>query len=352
MVNLNFSSDNIASISPQIMAALIATNEGIAMPYGQDSETLKLRDDMRRIFEHDTLEVLPVASGCAANCLCLSAMVASDQAVLCHELAHIHTDERGGPEFYTQGSKLISLHSDRETLGAKLRAISVHKTLETFNWDKEHVVLPAAISITQLTERGACYELSEISDICGVAKEWGLRTHMDGARFANALVSLGCSPAEMTWKAGIDALSFGATKNGAMGADPVVLFDPSLEARARAMRKRGGHTLSKMRYISAQVRGYLQDDHWLDNAHNANTVAATIAKGISDLPLFELIAPVQGNQLFIKAPSELLDSLEKGGALIYRLKPDLIRMVCAWNQSLKVAEHFVQLCQHLVAQHS
>ena len=322
---MNFCSDNVTGAAPEIIDALVAGNEGSAMPYGNDPVTRRVRDRLCDLFETDCA-VYPVATGSAANALALSCLCPPYGAIYCHRDSHINSDECGAPEMATGGAKLIGVDGtdgrmDAGTLDAAIVAAQAGVV---------HHVQPAAVSLTQLTESGTVYRPDEIAAIAAVAHRHGLRVHMDGARFANAVASLGCSPAEVTWKAGIDVLSFGATKNGCLAAEAVVFFggDPR---DAGFRRKRAGHLFSKMRTISLQLDAYLQDDLWRRNAAHANAMAARLAEGISLTPGGRLVHPCQGNEVFAQLPEPVLDALEAEGFQFYRWEATTIRLVCAFN---------------------
>ncbi|WP_373744640.1 threonine aldolase family protein, partial [Achromobacter insuavis] len=264
---LGFASDNTAGASPQILAALLRANEGQAAAYGADDITLRVERRLAEIFERD-VDVLLVPTGTAANSLALAALTPPWGSVLCHAHSHIANDECGAPQFYSGGARLALLDGAASKLDPARLAVEARRKAGDV-----HSMPPACVSITQATETGSVYTLDEIQALGAVCRDAGLPLHMDGARFANALVSLGCTPAEMTWKAGVAALSFGATKNGVLGAEAIVLFEPGRATELAYRRKRGGHLFSKMRLLSAQMEAYLADDLWLANARQANAMA-------------------------------------------------------------------------------
>ena len=285
---VNFCSDNASGAAPEVLRALEAANAGWAMPYGNDELTRRVEARVREIFETDAA-VFPVATGTAANVLCLSVMTPPYGAIYCHQESHINVDECGAPEFYSGGAKLVALPGAHGKLApATLEAAIVDA-------GNVHAVQPAAVSLSNVSEAGTVYTPEETRAIAEVAEGHGLGLHLDGARFANALVALGCSPAEATWKAGVDALSLGATKNGVLAGELVVLFDPGKAEELGYRRKRGGHLFSKMRFLSAQLEAYLADDLWLRNARHANAMAAALAEGLAELPGAVLSHPVEAN---------------------------------------------------------
>ncbi len=340
---VNFCSDNASGVAPEIMRALEAANDGWAMPYGNDDWTRRLQAQVEEIFETEAA-VLPVATGTAANVLCLSVMTPPYGAIYCHQDSHINVDECGAPEFYSGGAKLIPLPGDHckmtpETLAAAIKDVGV-----------VHAVQPAAISLTNSSEAGTIYTPAEVRAISDLAKAQGLGLHMDGARFANALVSLDCSPAEATWKAGVDALSLGATKNGVMAGELVVLFDPGQAERLGYLRKRGGHLFSKMRFLSAQLEAYLADGLWLRNARHANAMAARLAEGLAALPGAELSHPVEANEIFVTLPEPVIQGLFDRGFEFYRWGPEAnheARLVLAFNTDPAHVEAFLAAAREL-----
>lgn len=326
---MNFRSDNEHGASPEILEALARANAGTSHAYGEDPLTARVESRLKEIFETD-LVVFPVATGTSANSLALSVIAPPFGAIYCHSEAHIAVDECGGPEFYTGGAKLVGLAGEH----GKLSAEDVEAALAGAHKGVVHHVQPAAISLTQATEAGTVYRAGEVDAIAAAARRHGLRLHMDGARFANALVSLGASPAEITWRAGVDILSFGASKNGALAAEAVVVFDRALAAELGFRRKRAGHLFSKMRFLSAQLEAYLEGDLWLKNARHANRMAARLAEGLAATPGAKLIHPVEANEIFIALPEPVIAALEAAGVGFYRWGgpgEGSLRLVTAFN---------------------
>jgi threonine aldolase len=305
---MNFISDNTAGASPNVMAAITAANDGAASAYGADIWTQKAERRFAEIFERE-VAVFLVTSGTAANALALASITRPWGAVLTHEESHVADDECGAPEFFSDGAKLIGLPG----VGNKISPDLVTQTLARFREGALHQVQPQALSITQATECGTIYALDEIRALKAAAAPRGLALHMDGARFANALVTLGCSPAEMTWKAGIDVLSFGGTKNGAWAAEAVIFFDPAKAGEMRWRRKRAGQTLSKGRLIGAQFEGLLADGHWLDLARHANAMALKLAGAIETSGQARLAWPCQANEVFPILSTSLQAKLKAAG---------------------------------------
>ncbi|WP_458700321.1 threonine aldolase family protein [Sulfurospirillum sp. 1307] len=319
-----FASDNYAGICPEVMEALVKANEGTAPAYGNDEFTHRASEKIREIFECDC-EVFFVFNGTAANSLSLASMCQSYHSVLCHELAHIETDECGAPEFSSNGSKLLLGRGEY----GKLNPISIEE-LATKRVDI-HYPKPKVISITQSNEVGVVYSVKEIEAIKKVANKHNLKIHMDGARFANALVSLGVSPAQMTWKAGVDVLSFGGTKNGMAFGEAVVFFDKKLAEDFEYRVKQAGQLASKMRFISAQWLGLLENDVWLKNAKHANEMAKYFASSVEDIAGVSVVNPVDANEVFLKFKPEIEVELRKRGWIFYAFIGDSNRFVFSWD---------------------
>jgi threonine aldolase len=273
--HMNFGSDNTAGIAPQIMQAISAANEGQTGAYGNDPLTAEVAALFNEFFERE-VHVTLVSLGTAANALALSAMLEPWGAVLCHHEAHINVDECGAPEMYSGGSKLIGVDGP----GAKIDPAALEATLARVGPLRPHHVKPMALSLSQVTEAGRVYTPDEISALTECARSHGLKVHMDGARFANALVSLNASPADITWKAGIDVLCFGATKAGAMAAEAIVCLDSAMAEHMDYRRKRAAHLWSKHRFLAAQWKGFLENGTWRDLAGHANAMAGKLAKGL------------------------------------------------------------------------
>ena len=323
---VKFASDNVAGACPEVLDAIVKANDGIAAPYGNDEWSTNLQNKFSDIFEKDVI-VYPTASGTASNALALSALTPVFGNIYCHRLSHINTDECGAPEFYTGGAKLVTLKGVNgkitpEELSDNIGGVGI-----------VHHTQPSVVSITQLSETGEVYQLDEISTIAETAHKHNLKMHMDGARFANALVSLGVTPAEMTWKSGIDVLSFGATKNGCIAAEAIIFFKPELVGNLPFLLKRSGHLLSKMRFVSAQLDAYISNEVWLRNAKHANKMGKKLSEGLSLNPNIELTYPTQANEVFAKFPRSIIEHLNSEG---YKMNEDeldgkAVRLVAAWN---------------------
>lgn len=326
---MNFCSDNTTGVSPEIMAALAAANEGQAASYGDDPITARVEAAFCALFETEAA-VLPIATGTAANAVALSAVCPPYGAIYCHREAHIEVDECGAPELYTGGAKLVAL----DGADGKLDAATLADALARAGKGDVHRVQPAAVSLTQATECGTLYTIDEIAAIARIAHDNGLSVHMDGARFANAVAAMGCAPADLTWRAGVDVLSFGATKNGALAAEAIVAFRPALGRELAFRRKRGGHLFSKMRFLSAQLEAYLADDLWLRNARHANRCARRLADGLAAIPGVSLAYPTQANEVFVRLPEAVIRGLEGAGFAFHRwggADSTTLRLVAAFN---------------------
>jgi threonine aldolase len=323
---MNFSSDTAAPAHPAILGALTEANDGAAPSYGNDPWTAKAKALLCEVFETD-LEMWLVSSGTAANALGLSLICPPTGAVICHAEAHIERDERGAPEFFTGGGKLSLLPGEH----GKIDMAALKTRLGHNNPSFVHETPAAAISLSNLTECGAAYGPEETAARIGLAKQHGLAAHLDGARFANALVSSGANPADMSWRAGVDVMSFGATKNGAIGCEAILLFG---EARARhgellARAKRAGMMPPKMRFLAAQMIAYLSGGLWLDLARRANVSAHVLADALQRAG-GELAHPVDGNEVFAFLPKETIARLEAAKAGFYPWLDGSYRFVCSW----------------------
>ena len=309
---MNFASDNVTGASQPVLDAIIAANAGPSAGYGADTASLAAADMLAEIFETPCTVSL-VATGTAANAMALAAVCPPWGAVFCHEGAHVNEDECGAPEFFTGGAKLIGLKGT----GGKIAPETLAASLPRFPHGVMHHVQPGALTLSQATECGTVYSCKEIAALASIARGSKMPVHMDGARFANALVTLGCTPAEMTWKAGVDVLSFGATKNGALACEAVVFFNPEHARNFAFLRKRGGHTLSKSRLLGAQMQAYLHNGHWLDLAARANASATALAEGLLALPGVRQVWPRQANELFFILPHAMDAALRAAGAHYY-----------------------------------
>ena len=349
---MNFASDNTAGVAPEILQALIAGNDGFAMGYGNDDTTRAVERQIGEVFEHD-VAVFLVPTGTAANALALAHVSPPWGAVFAHAEAHILTDECGAPEFYGGGLKLVGMPG----VGCKVTRQMLAETVAHYEGHAPHQVVPAAFSFAQATEAGTIYRQDEIVALARLAHDHGMRVHMDGARFANALVRMNASPAEVTWKAGVDVLCFGATKGGAMGAEAVVFFDRKLAANMAERRKRAGQLLSKHRFLALQYQALLADDYWLRLARHANAMADRLASALTAggrTPAW----PVEANLVFLVLPNAVEARLKAAGAHYYvrhseslavPLPPDhcLIRLVTSFATREDEVDRFASLAAKL-----
>jgi threonine aldolase len=342
-IHTSFRSDNDAGIAPQILAALSACNEGAARAYGGDEWTRRVEMQFEQIFERK-VGVLLVTTGTAANSLALAAMTPPWGSVICHRLAHVDHDECGAPAFFGGGLKLVASAS----VGSKLDPVRLQNELRHGAGDV-HSVQPSSVSISQSTEEGQIYERAELAAIGQVCRDTKALLHMDGARFANALVALQCSPADITWRAGVDVLSFGATKNGAMGAEALIVFNEKLQETLPFRRKRAGHLNSKMRFIAAQMHAYLENGLWLTHAQHANAMAQRMARGLAAVPGVRLTVPAKTNILFVEFPSNMIAALHAQGFDFYhgRWGEGVARLVTSFRTTDAMVEAFISACQQI-----
>lgn len=326
---MNFTSDNVTPANKQIIDEVTKINQGYESSYGQDNQTQLLEKKLSEIFE-TPVNVFLVNTGTAANCLALSALVRPHEAILCHTESHIATDEGNAPEFFTGGAKIITCGGKN----GKLNADNIDHTIVNFLNKRPIAPKIGCISLTQATEAGTVYTLDELTCVKTIANQHKLSIHMDGARFANSLVSLGCSPAELTWKSGIDVLSFGATKNGTICAEAIVFFNPVLCQEFDYLHKRAGQLMSKNRFFACQLNAYLRDDLWLKNAGHANKMA----KKLENILLnhnFLITYPVESNEIFFTMSKQIASQLREKGCQFYDWlpTPDLYRFVTSFYTS-------------------
>lgn len=339
-----FRSDNVTAVCPEVIEAILAVNRGDAAPYGADEVTARLDGAFGAYFE-TAVHVHPVATGIAANALSLAAAMPPPGAAICHAGAHVNTSESGAPEFFSGGGKLLTLDGAH----GRLEPAAIERLLAGLPPDRLQSAPPTVVTITQGTEAGTVYPLDQIAAIATICHRHGLVLHMDGARFENARARLGCTPAALSWSAGVDILSYGATKNGAMCADAVVIFgaSPHAERLNRFMgqrRLRAGQVFSKMRYLSAQLLAMVEDGVAARNAAHANAMAARLAAGLASLPGVRLIHPAEINEVFVFLPDEIRARLASGGFPV-RARPEdpnLVRFVTAWNTRAEDVETFLR----------
>jgi threonine aldolase len=315
---MNFASDNTGPVHPNVMAALIAANTGYALPYGGDDLTAQTIQNIRDLFEAPDAAVFLVSLGTAANSLILATLSQPWETVFCHTVAHIHEDECNAPEFYSGGTKLTLVPGPE----AKMTAENLRRSILAEETRGVHGPQRGPVSLTQATERGTIYSLKEIQEISATAEEFGLPVHMDGARFANAVQSLGCSAAEMTWKSGVDAVTFGGTKNGLMAVEAVIFFNPKHAWEFELRRKRGAHLFSKHRFLAAQMQSYLAGDLWLDMAKKSNDASARLVQGLKQIPEVQIDFEPQANIIFAHWARAAHQRLHAAGAQYYVMAGD------------------------------
>jgi threonine aldolase len=350
--SMNFGSDNGAGVAPQILDAIAASSRVYAPAYGADEYTARAQTLLSEVFETKVAAFF-VTTGTAANALALSAVVNPWDAVFCHEEAHIHDDECGAPELFSAGAKLVGIAGE----DGKITPEGLFETLERFPRGLVKSVQPGALSLSQATEAGTVYSVSEVAELSSIAHRKGMSVHMDGARFANALISAKASPADMTWRAGIDILTLGATKNGALACEAVVFFEPARAANFAFQRKRGGQTLSKGRFLGAQMEAYLTDGLWLRLAERANASARRLARGFAGTPGVRLAWPTEANEVFVVAPNAMVERWRAASAVFHEwstqsLAPEraprrgetLLRLVASFETESSEIDRLLSMC--------
>ena len=335
---LNLCSDNEAPIAPSILKSILEANSGFAHSYGEDDLTKQLRKAFAELFERE-VEVFPVVTGTAANALALGHITPAYGAIYCASQAHILVDECGAPGFFSGGASMVPIN----TIQGKIDASHFEDLINNWGVHGDHEPKPCALSVTQTTEVGTLYTTEEICRLSDLAHSHNMVVHMDGARFANAVASLGCNPADITWRAGVDVLSFGATKNGALAAEAVVFFTDNHAKEFGRQRMRGGHLLSKMRYVSAQLLAYLRGGLWLELASKANASAIHLRDGLMQLRGVEVLYKVEGNAVFARLPEVVLEGLLSQGYLFHRWpgEADLVRLMCSYSLQKKEIDDFI-----------
>ena len=320
---IEFRSDNSAGCAPEILAAIAAANSGTALAYGADNWTAALHERVAEVFECPHVAVFPVASGTAANALSLATLCPPWGSVLCHETAHVLRSECGATSMFSGGGVIRGLPGENSLLDPD----ALEQAFAATRWNDPHDSQPSVLSLTCPTDFGTIYDATQVTELARLARSRGMRVHLDGARIANALARLGRSPAELTWKAGVDILSLGATKNGVLSTDAIVCFDPALVEQLTYRLKRAGHVSSKMRFQSVQIDAYLRDGLWLDLAGRANAAMERLAVGMTGLGV-ELLADPPVNMAFARVDASVADRLEAAGLQFYRMGgPGVIRLV-------------------------
>jgi threonine aldolase len=323
---IDYRSDNTGRAAPEILEAIVRANHDTALGYGADEWTARLQQRFSELFEKQ-VRVFPVATGTAANALALAALGPSWGLVYCSEIAHINTSEANAAGFFGGGLKLVAIPGSY----GRIDATRLAEALAAIGPGQIHRGQPSAVNLAQATDLGGVYTLDELRAVTAVARARGLRVHMDGARFANAVARLQCSPAEASWRSGVDIMSFGATKNGGALCDAIVVFAPELAEGLAVQLRRAGQVWSKMRFASAQLIAYVENGLWLDMARASNAIAARIADGLRAIPGARLAAPVEANEVFLELPGGVMDGLEADGIQFYRRSAALARFVCRFD---------------------
>lgn len=343
---IEFRSDNAAGVAPEILRAVNDANSGSAIAYGADDLTAELHDVVRAVFEHDSARVFPVTSGTAANSLALSALCPPWGAVLCHDTAHILNSEGGATSMFGGGAVMKGVGGDDFRVGQD----ALRATLDAVRWGDPHHSQPAVLSLTSPSDMGTVYPVDEISALAELAAEFGLTTHLDGARMANAVVALGCSPAEMTWKAGVGAVTLGCTKNGALSSEAMIVFDDDAADQLVYRTKRAGHVTSKMRFQSAQVIASLTDDLWLRLAANSNAQMKRLAAGLTPLGVRFVNRP-DVNMLFARVGEAVAAAMAAAGLLFYDMGGGVVRLVTSWQTTGDDVDRALDIIAAAVAEH-
>ncbi len=345
---MHFASDNGSGVPAEVLDALARANDGHAAGYGSDPLTLRVRDRLREVFEAPEAAVYLVATGTAANALALACLCPPWGAVYCHRTAHVEEDECGAPEFYTGGAKLVLVDGP----DGRMEPAALDRAIRFTGRAGVHNVQRGMVTLTNVTETGTVHSVDQVAELAGIARAHGLPVHMDGARFANALVASNASPAEMTWKAGVQALSLGGTKNGLLGVEAVMLFDPAHAWEFELRRKRGGHLFSKYRYLAAQMDAYLEGDLWLRLATQANAMARRLSEGLMARADAGLLHPTEANMIFARFPRAVHRRLQDAGARYYLWpfdqslegpgdEPVSCRLVCSWSTTAADVDGFL-----------
>ena len=336
-----FTSDNASAATPEVMAAVLAANTGYQPSYGADAAMERITAMIRDIFAAPNAAVYLVATGTAANALALAAHVQPYHAIFAHTAAHIDMDECGAPEFFTNGAKIIRVAGDHGKMDAGALKLALKATGTSV-----HGVQKGMLSLTNVTEAGTVYSPDETATLAALARAHNLPVHLDGARFANAVIATGAHPADLTWRAGVDVLSFGGTKNGCLGVEAVVMFNPAKAWEFELRRKRAGHLVSKHRFLSAQMEGYLEGGAWLARAAHANTMAQRLAAGLTARGA-TLLHPVDANMMFVQWPKGTSHRLRAAGAAFYDMPAaegfEGARLVASWSTTEADVDGFLTL---------
>jgi threonine aldolase len=342
-VSMDFGSENTSPVHPAFVEAVTSANQGYANNFEAEAWTERAVRCLQDLFETKDLWAFTVSTGTAANAIALGAMAPPYGSILCHWDAHIITDECGAPEMFTSGARLIPLPGEH----GRISVDALTAYLKEARVDVVHSVQPSALSLTNLTEAGTVYNPDDIAALTRVAQRAGLGVHLDGARFANAAASVGATPAQLTWKAGVDIVSLGTTKSGSFGAETVVAFTPKYNTALAFLRKRSGHFAPKSRFLAAQIHAYVEGDLWLRNARHANRAAQRMAGGLARIRAVTLVHPTEGNEVFASMPVAMSDALERAGCRFqrdWRLHPRHNRFVHSWATTDEEIDRFLDVC--------
>jgi len=340
---MDFGSENTSPVHPAYVRAVVDANAGYATNFEAERWTERALDALKRFFETDELLAFTVSTGTAANAIAIGAMVPPYGSVLCHWDAHTITDECGAPEMFSAGARQITLAGDHGRLSRE--ALATH--LSEARIGVVHAIQPSIVSLTNLTEAGTAYSPDDIASLTGIARKAGLGVHLDGARFANAAAHIGATPAELSWKAGVEVLTLGTTKSGSFGAETIVSFTPKYDTALAFLRKRSGHFAPKSRFLAAQVQAYVEDGLWLANARHANRAARRMAEGLAPIGGVSLVHPTEGNEVFASMPSSMSDALERAGCKFqrdWRLNPRHNRFVTSWATADVEVDRMLDVC--------
>lgn len=342
-MELDFGSENTAPVHPVFEKAVLDANHGFATNFEDDKWSEKAKRDLEEFFQFKGLDVFVVSTGTAANALALGAMVPAYGTVLCHWDAHIETDECGAPAMFTNGARQIGLTGEH----GKISIDSLNEHLESSRIGVVHSLQPRALSLTNLTEAGTAYNPDEIGMLCAIARKYKLGIHLDGARFANALVSTGATAAEMTWKSGVQVVVLGTTKSGSYGAEVVVSFEPDYREELAYLRKRSGHFAPKSRFLTAQISAYIENEYWRTSARQANAMAKRLASGFARISGAKIVHPVDGNEVFVQFDPAIEEALVYKGCKFQRLwrhQPRQSRFVCSWATTEEQVDELIRIC--------
>jgi len=350
-LQLDFGSENTSPVHPAFVSAVTSANIGFATNFEAEAWTERATRLLREFFEHDRLQAFTVTTGTAANAIALGAMVPPYGTILCHWDAHIETDECGAPEMFSFGARQVPLAGGH----GRLSPASLTKHLSHARIGVVHSLQPAALSLTNLTEAGTAYTPEQIKELTDIARRYDLGVHMDGARFANAAAAVNATPAQLSWKSGVDVLTLGTTKSGSFGVETIISFNEKYNTSLAYLRKRTGHLTPKTRFLAAQLQAYMDDGLWLKNARHANEMARLLAQGLAKLPGVELVHPVQGNEVFVQIPELMVNKLSEQGCRFqrdWRLEPRHHRFVCSWATSVEQVNALIAIAGTAAVQSS